>query len=294
MYMYNLFICCLLKGKEWLCLNCQVKKAAGAIEPQKDTSLVNSTLIETTPAKTKLQQTSAPGSPQRKGSTPAAQPAKADTAKDPGFNKQASTAPGQKTPQESRKTGPQKQPDQASPTARKQRMAPAAAQQDSGGFFGFGGPKSQTDAAKPVESVTGKMFGFGSSIFSSASTLISSAVQDEPKDTPSVSPKMSPAKESKSHTAKKAGQEKKPGQPQQAKVPPVLQPNADKAPSELPKQASVSPALSKAGQSTCPLCKLELNVGSKDPSNYNTCTECKNTVCNQCGFNSMLNVKEVR
>lgn len=279
------------KGKEWLCLNCQVKRAAGAVEPQKDTS---SLLKQTTPVELTQQKTSAPGSPQRKGSTPAAQLAKAEAAKEPDGHKQASPAPGQKTPQESRKTGPQKQPDQTSQTAQKQRNASAATQQESGGFFGFGGPKSQTDAAKPAESVTGKMFGFGSSIFSSASSLISSAVQDEPKTTPPLSPKMSAAKDSKSPTAKKPEQEKKPEQPQQAKVTPSVQPKADKTPSELPKQASASPAISKAGQSTCPLCKLELNVGSKDPPNYNTCTECNNIVCNQCGFNPMLNVKEVR
>ncbi len=276
MYMYNfLFVFCFLfKGKEWLCLNCQVKRAAGGIEPQK----------KTTPAEPALQKTSAPGSPQRNASSPAAQPAKAEAAKGPDSYKQASPAPGQKTPQ---KTGPQKQPAQTSQTAQKQGSVPAAAQQESGGFFGFGGPKSQPVAAKPAESVTGKMFGFGSSIFSSASTLITSAVQDEPKITPPVSPKTPAAKDSKSPTAKKPEQEKKPEQPQQAKGPPSVQPKAGKA-------LSASPVISKADQSICPLCKLELNVGSKDPPNYNTCTECKNTICNQCGFNPMPNVKEVR
>lgn len=27
-----------------------------------------------------------------------------------------------------------------------------------------------------------------------------------------------------------------------------------------------------------------MNVGSKDPPNYNNCTECKNQVCSLCGF----------
>lgn len=282
------------KGNEWLCLNCQVKRAAGRIEPQKDTSSVNSSVKKMTPAQPTLQKTLAPGSPQRKVSTPAAQPDKAEAAKGPDSYKQASPARGLKTPLESQKTGPQKLPDQTSQTAQKQGNATAATQQESGGFFGFGGPKSQTDAAKPAESVTGKMFGFGSSIFSSASTLISSAVQDEPKTTPPVSPKISGAKDSKSPTAKKPEQEKKPDQPQLAKGAPSAHPKEDKPTSELPKKASASPSISKAGQSTCPLCKLELNVGSKDPPNYNRCTECKNTVCNQCGFNPMPNVKEVR
>lgn len=282
------------KGKEWLCLNCQVKRAAAVAEPQIDTTLVNPSLKKTTPAQPTLKKTSTPGSPQRKVSTPAAQPPKADTAKREDSHKQVSTVPGQKTPQEIRKSGPQKQPDQTSQPVPKQGNATAATQQDSGGFFGLGGSKSQTDAAKPIESATGKMFGFGSSIFSSASTFISSAVQEEPKATPPVSPKMPVPKDSNSPAARKHEKDKKPEQPQQAKACPPVQLNVDKPPSELLKQSSASPVTSKTGLSTCPLCKLQLSVDSKDPPNYNMCTGCKNTVCNQCGFNPMSNVKEVR
>uniref|UniRef100_UPI0037E78D8D protein piccolo-like n=1 Tax=Semicossyphus pulcher TaxID=241346 RepID=UPI0037E78D8D len=279
------------EGKEWLCLNCQVKRAAGGIEAHKDTSLVDSSFKKTTPAQPVL--TSAPGSPQRKISTPAAQAVKAEAAEGPDSKKQGSPAPLQKTPQESRKTVPQKQPNQTSQTGQKGNVT-AATQQESGGFFGMGGPKNQANAAKPAESVTGKMFGFGSSIFSSASTLISSTAQDEPKTTPPISPKISAAKDSKSPTAKKADQEIKTEQPQQTKGPLPAHPKVDKPPSEPPKKASASPVVPKAGQSTCPLCKLELNVGSKDPPNYNTCTQCKNTFCNQCGFSPMPNVKEMK
>ncbi|XP_042347519.1 protein bassoon [Plectropomus leopardus] len=35
----------------------------------------------------------------------------------------------------------------------------------------------------------------------------------------------------------------------------------------------------------CPLCKTGLNIGSSDPPNYNTCTQCHSQVCNLCGFN---------
>uniref|UniRef100_A0A3Q1ESH1 Bassoon presynaptic cytomatrix protein n=1 Tax=Acanthochromis polyacanthus TaxID=80966 RepID=A0A3Q1ESH1_9TELE len=35
----------------------------------------------------------------------------------------------------------------------------------------------------------------------------------------------------------------------------------------------------------CPLCKTELNIGSSDPPNYNSCTQCHSQVCNLCGFN---------
>ncbi|XP_077953558.1 uncharacterized protein LOC120812712 [Gasterosteus aculeatus] len=274
--------------KEWLCLNCQVKRAASGIEPQKDALLVNSSFKKTTQAQPALKKTSAPGSPWREISTPTAQSVKTDTAKVPDSYKQATQSPGQKTPQESRITAPQTQPDQTGQTSQKQRTITAVTQQESGTFFGFRGPKTQVDAAKPA--VTGKMFGFGSSIFSSASTLISSAVQDESKTPPPLSPKMNAAKDSKYHTAK----EGKPEQPQQAKHSPSVQPKVDKLQSEQPKKASSSPVDSKGVQSTCPLCKAGLNVGSTDPPNYNTCTECKSIACNQCGFNPMTNVKEAK
>ena len=219
-------------------------------------------------------------SPRRTQSIPAANPNKAEIAKTPESQKQLSSSTGQKAPQESQKmSGPQKPPDQSNQTGQKQ-----STQQESGGFFGFGGSKAQPDAAKPAESVTGKMFGFGSSIFNSASTLVT---------TPPASPNVSAAKDTKPPTAQKADQETKPEQPQHAHAPPSVQAKVDKAPSEPPK-AAASQAVPKAGHSTCPLCKVGLNMGSKDPPNYTTCTECKNTVCNQCGFNPMPAKTEVR
>ncbi|KAJ1164509.1 hypothetical protein NDU88_004946 [Pleurodeles waltl] len=50
------------------------------------------------------------------------------------------------------------------------------------------------------------------------------------------------------------------------------------------------PALLK----TCPICKIELNVGSTDVPNFNTCTECRNIVCNLCGFNPTPHLTEVK
>lgn len=245
------------------------------------------------PAQSAQRKTSTPGSPQRKVSTPAAPPSNAEVAKGSDSVKHASLAPVQKTPSDSRKTGPQNQPDQKSQAALKQGNATTAAQQESAGFFGFGGSKSQTNPAKPAESVTGKMFGFGSSIFSSASTLISSTAQDEPKTTPPVSPKIS-VKDSKSPTAMKPDQEKKADRPQQMKDSKAAQLKGDKPRSESPQKASAIPVIPNSDQSDCPLCKLKLNIGSKDPPNYNTCTMCKNVVCNQCGFNPLPNVTEVR
>ena len=231
--------------------------------------------VSPSPEPQKLMISESAGSPQRKLSMPAVSPNKDEVSKGQDGQKQSSPSPGQKTPQESRKmSGPQKPPDQTNQTGRKQ-----STQQESGGFFGFGVSKAQPDAAKPEESVTGKMFGFGSSIFNSASTLIT---------TPPVSPKMSAAKDIKPPAVQKAEQEKNTEQPQQAKASPSVQAKVDKAPSELPK-AGASQAAPKAGQSTCPLCKVGLNMGSSDPPNFSTCTDCKNSVCNQCGFNPQPN-----
>lgn len=168
-------------------------------------------------------------------------------------------------------------------------------------LVGVSSPNTRTEPAKTTESVTGKMFGFGSSIFSSASTLISSAVQEDsrttppgsrkmsapaqvssklstvpqisPKTTPPVSPKMAPAKETQ---AQRQEQSKKQEEPQRIK-----QENNAQKPTGLEKRSS------KAGENSCPLCKAKINIGSEDPPNHNTCTECKSTVCNQCGFTPM-------
>lgn len=279
-------MCFLLQGKEWLCLNCQVKRAAGGTDPQKDTSS-SSSFKKSTTAQSASQKTYVQGSPQKNVSTPPVQHAKAEGLDS---NKVVRPAAGQEAPKEGQKPGPQEQTKQTVLTAQKQGNA---TNQESGSFFGFGGSKTQTDAAKSGESMTGKMFGFGS-ILSSASTLITSAVQDEPKITPPASPRMSTAKDSKSPTVKKQEQDKKPQEPKQATGPTPVAPKAEKASSEPPNKASASPVVSKKGGTSCPLCKVQLNVGSKEPPNYNTCTECKTTVCNQCGFNPTPNVQEVR
>lgn len=222
-------------------------------------------------AQSSQANTSATGSPQKKSSTPAAQPSKIE-------------APGQKSQIESRRTSLQSQPGQTNQTAHKQENASTPAQQQEGGLFGFGSSKIQTSPAKPAGSVTGKMFGLGSSIFSSASTLISPSAQHEPKTTPPVSPKMSVSKDTKTTAAKKPDQEYK---SEQSHLP--TDEKTWKPPLEQLGNAS-----EKEKQTFCPLCKLELNIGSKDPPNFSTCTMCKSMVCNQCGFNPMPNVTEVR
>lgn len=297
--------------KEWLCLNCQMQRALGVSEPpgtpmmklqaspSKVTADTNALKKETfqldkpkkkniPTAESKNEEIFAPSSPQRK--PPTDQPEKAEILKGPEDQKQVRPGTDQKTPQEGRKTGPQEPPHQASQAG---RDTTSTTQGESGGFFGFGSPKPQHDAAKPAESLGGKMFGFGSSIFSSASTLINSAVQDDSKSTPPVSPKMPTGKTIKSPLTQRKEQKEQVQQIQKPKTSPLLQAKVEKDPSDPTKDAAASPGVPKSGQSTCPLCKVELNIGFKEPPNYNKCTECKNTVCNQCGFNPMPNVSEV-
>lgn len=233
-----------------------------------------------------------PGSPQKTQSTKAAKGPERDT--------QASPTPGQKTPLDIQGTSASQKPtDQPSELGLKQSKVNPDSKQESGKIFGLSGPKTKPDASKTTESVTGKMFGFGSSIFSSASTLIS-AVQEEsrttppgsrkmsapaqasrklsavpnisPKTTPAASPQMSPAREPKTLEKKQED---------------FHQNKHDKAPLQPPKAATISKTSSNASQGTCPLCEVEFNTSSKDLSNCNTCTECKTTVCTQCGFNPM-------
>lgn len=229
-------------------------------------------------------ETSAPAPQQEQPSARQAQAGKLENAKSP--LKQTSQAPGNKPSQDgqAQQAGPKKPPHTGRQPGTKQSDSAAATPQQTSGFFGFGGVKPQPDAAKPA--VAEKMFGFGSSIFSSASTLITSAVQDQPKSTPPVSPKMSPAKVVKSSaSAQKSEQQKKTEPPQQTKAEPPAQVKVDEGQTGPQKSGNAV----KVDSSTCPLCKAALNTGTKDPPNYNSCTECKSTVCKQCGFNPMPN-----
>lgn len=187
-------------------------------------------------------------------------------------------------------------------------------------------PKSQPTT--PQDTVTGKLFGFGASIFSQASNLISTAGQ--PGGTHSQSGPGGPAKQAPppAQPPPSQGPPKPTGQvpPAPAKVPPMkketkapgaekLEPKAEQVPTVKrtetekkhqaikdrtpstaePPKVALPPKLEKPPkpESACPLCKTELNVGSKEPPNFNTCTECKQQVCNLCGFNPTPHLTEV-
>ncbi len=177
-------------------------------------------------------------------------------------------------------------------------------------FFGFGFGGARSRSPSPQSAVSEKVMGFGSSFLSSTSNLISSAVQNESSTktppssrkgstvsqssvkmtpTPPTSRKGSeasqatqknkPAEEAKLITAQKRDEREQEGNKPQGEMTkePVADVKINRPVPELPK--------------ACPLCKVDIK---RDPPNYNTCTECKDTVCNLCGFNPMPHQTEVR
>lgn len=201
----------------------------------------------------------------------------------------------------------------------KSALPAAQATNQKTGLFSIGGPQSQHAESKTTEAMTGKIMGFGSSLFSSASTLITSANKEESRTTPPssrkmsapaqvsgkmatsqispkssspVSPRMTSEKEAKLPPAQKPHPDIISDQSQEAKVPLSIQSQVKKDPLE-PSKPEVSQGAPKVGQSSCPLCKAKLNVGSKELPNYNTCSECKTDVCNKCGFSPMPHLEKV-
>lgn len=189
-------------------------------------------------------------------------------------------------------------------------------------FFGFG---RRSRSPSPQPALSGKVLGFGSSIFSSASNLISSAIQDGTSLTPSTSRKGSTVSQTSENTlpivpdssktsemsnftlpssskvsSQDPSKEKLPTKHDEGRkmqemksqgetsTPPILAPILkDETPSDATKTTETTQALPKV----CPLCKIEIK---KEPPNYSICTECKNAVCNLCGFNPMPDKTEVR
>ncbi|XP_078021274.1 protein piccolo isoform X2 [Epinephelus lanceolatus] len=337
-------------GKEWLCLNCQMQRAMGGMDP---------------PGMTKPKQGSAPPSPQRQASgkpgkllikqqstsdqglTPPTTPRQ----KSPGTTSPGPLSPGSSmggSPKIDPKTGRSIQP-KSSP-----QQSPAKPKQESSFFGGLGGISlgGLTDAAKPpaaasqaAESVTGKLFGgfgglmesskpqaqaapkqeesvagklfggfggltetakppaaastmfsFGSSLLSSATNLVTGE-EEKALDSPPGSPP-----DSGPGSPPDSGPGSPPDSPFSA---PGSPPDSDSAPDTPPAKSkkplrgiSVEqeekapratppppPAPASVTKESCPLCNVELNVGSADTPNYSFCTECKKTVCNLCGFN---------
>lgn len=174
-----------VQGKEWLCLNCQMQRAMGGMEP---------------PGVTKPKQGSAPPSPQRQASgKPGKLLIKQQSTTDQGLT--PPTTPRQKSPGptspgpplspgSSVGGSPKIDPKTGRPIQAKSspQQSPAKAKQESSFFGGFGGISlgGLTDAAKPAatsqsaESVTGKLFGgFGGLMDSSKPQAQAAPKQEE-------------------------------------------------------------------------------------------------------------------
>lgn len=163
--------------------------------------------------------------------------------------------------------------------------------------FGLSHDKSQASSTQPAASaVSEKVLGFGSSIISSASNLISSAVQDEASVTPPSSRKSSAASEASVKTSTP---------PTSRKVPvvsekdlPSKEPNSvtqhlrpgEKISEHQTTKKQQSAEVKVGSLSACLLCKEKFQ---NNPPNFNTCTSCKMTVCNLCGFNPTPDQTEV-
>lgn len=209
----------------------------------------------------------------------------------------------------------------------KQPEPPSKAQphQEDSGFFGFGGARSRSPSPQPaVSAVSGKVLGFGSSFLSTASNLISSAVHDEPSTTPPISRKGSTVSETAPLASSRKGSAVSESSLKSNAMPPISRKGSEamqdsqkdtkdtkpsvpheqdektqekllvlqaKEPSNNIKDDKlvITKTLSGPLLKICPLCKVELK---KDQ--YNSCTECKNTVCNLCGFNPAPHENEVR
>uniref|UniRef100_A0A9J7Z4C6 Protein piccolo n=1 Tax=Cyprinus carpio carpio TaxID=630221 RepID=A0A9J7Z4C6_CYPCA len=354
-----------LQVNEWLCLNCQTKRALNGMEPRghpkmktheqsenvsissppprtqsitpEAPSLVSTVVHDVAETQKKeiqvaaiLDETKTPVSVdvQKKESVSASpQPPETNIKVQPASSQKKETSDSKRDKEtDTLLKESDKSPEKSTPPL----QAEPPTQESSFFGFGFSGPKVQPASSKPSESTTGKLFGFGgltetarsrspspqsvsavsgkvlgfgSSIFSSASNLISSAVQDEPSTTPPTSRKASTVSQTSAKTtpptsckesavvqaSSKIG-DTKPHAGQDAEKPAEKKAEIKQVTAPKPPQKPAP----EEGKTNCPLCKVELNIGSKDAKNFNTCTECKTTVCSQCGFNPMPHQTEVR
>lgn len=282
---FKLIIGMLFQKKEWLCLNCQMQRAQA--ETDKVPPLV-SPLKKATP-------TSVP--PQKKPLDSTGATEKEKTALSagltPGSRKASAVPPTQKLPQQ-QDIKNQVQPTQKDDTVSTKSKAPP---KEESGLFGLG--RSRSPSPLPAaSSVSGKVFGFGSSMLSSASNFISTAVLDESSTTLLATQEVSAASQTPvmtkltSTTNHKGSADVSPKQGAKS----VEEEQKDKKPEEKMTEVQEKAVIKEFDQKleppkACPLCKAEI---MKNPPNYSTCTTCKSTVCNLCGFNPMPRQTEVR
>lgn len=153
----------------------------------------------------------------------------------------------------------------------------------------FGGLGGLTESAKPPAAAS-QMFSFGS-LLSSATNLVSGDEAKAPESPPG-SPDSGPGSPPDSPFSA-------PGSPPDSDFVPDTPPANSKKPGsveqeEKPPAAEPAPPPAPAVIRTCPLCTVELNVGSADTPNYSVCTACKKEVCHLCGFSPNPHLGEVR
>lgn len=267
--------------KEWLCLNCQMQRALGMDMTTAPRSKSQQQLHSPSPspshspAKLPAGQEKTPAPPQtsaRPGATAAVPLPETPKPQTAAPQREQHGQPKATAPQEAARSSPQHH--QAKPSSSEQRKA-------------VGDPKPPAPGAgapeQPQEGLTGKLFGFGASLLTQASTLMS--VQPEAPAPSQQSSGKVPPKIVFSDASKEAGP-KAPGAQSRAGAAPAAKagkPEPGVKPKEVPKARVL-----------CPLCKAEINVGSGEPPNYNACTTCRQQVCNMCGFNPTPHLVEVR
>lgn len=152
------------------------------------------------------------------------------------------------------------------------------------GFMGFVGARSRSGSPSPHpdrSSVTGKFFGLGSSLLSSASDLISSTGQDEPFTTPPpTSRKGSGVSQVSNGSALRTLPVSTPGASRKGSEAAQSPQTCLQAEETKPSSAGETDG-SRALPEVCPVCGTTIR---KEPPDYNTCTQCRSVVCNLCGF----------
>ncbi|TKC37610.1 hypothetical protein EI555_015136 [Monodon monoceros] len=287
--------------KEWLCLNCQMQRALGmdmtTAPRSKSQQQLHSPALSPvhSPAKQPLgkpeqERSWGPGGPQPG-------PRQAETAR-------ATSVPGPAqaaAPLEVGRVSPQPPLPIKHSTA--EPRPPAGEAPAKSATTAPSGP----GAAEPTqEGLTGKLFGLGASLLTQASTLMS--VQPEADPQGQAAPSKGPPKIVFSDASKQAGPRPPGSGPGSGLAPGAkTEPGAKTGPGSGPgalartggttspkhgraehqavAKAAAKPKTMPKERATCPLCQAELNVDSKGPANYNTCTTCKLQVCNLCGFN---------
>lgn len=155
--------------------------------------------------------------------------------------------------------------------------------------------KSQTQTSEPAAfAESEKVLGFDSSVISTASELISSAIQDEASMSPPSSFKNSTVSETSVKTSTPPTSHKlvsdKDFSPKKNKSI-THQLRFEGKISELQTNKEQSPKVKDDCLSACPLCNENFK---NNPSNFSACTSCKINVCNLCGFNPIPDQTEVR